>query len=173
VFPIVGMGASAGGLKAFEQFFSQLPSDCGMAFVLIPHLDPGHVSMLPELLRKYTQMPVVQVKDAMQVEPNTIYVIPPNKSMAIIHGTLLLTAVTEPRGLRLPIDTFFRSLAEDQGSNAIAVVLSGTGTDGTLGLRAIKEAGGLAIAQDAASAEYDGMPRSAPDRSAGLRPASR
>jgi two-component system CheB/CheR fusion protein len=155
------MGASAGGLKAFEQFFSKVPPDCGMAFVLIPHLDPGHVSMLPELLKKYTRMPVIQVKDSMQVEPNTIYVIPPNKNMAIMHGTLLLTDVTEPRGLRLPIDTFFRSLAEDQGSNAIAVVLSGTGTDGTLGLRAIKENGGLAIAQDAASAEYDGMPRSA------------
>jgi two-component system CheB/CheR fusion protein len=160
-FPIVGMGASAGGLKAFEQFFSKMPADCGMAFVLIPHLDPGHVSMLPELLKKYTQMQVVQVKDAMQVEPNTIYVIPPNKNMAIMHGTLLLSDVTAPRGLRLPIDTFFRSLAEDQESNAIAVVLSGTGTDGTLGLRAIKENGGLAIAQDAASAEYDGMPRSA------------
>jgi two-component system CheB/CheR fusion protein len=160
-FPIVGMGASAGGLKAFEQFFSKVPPDCGMAFVLIPHLDPGHVSMLPELLKKYTRMPVIQVKDSTQVEPNTIYVIPPNKKMAIMHGTLLLTDVTEPRGLRLPIDTFFRSLAEDQGSNAIAVVLSGTGTDGTLGLRAIKENGGLAIAQDAASAEYDGMPRSA------------
>jgi two-component system CheB/CheR fusion protein len=155
------MGASAGGLKAFEQFFSKVPPDCGMAFVLIPHLDPGHVSMLPELLKKYTRMPVLQVKDAMQAEPNTISIIPPNKNMAIMHGTLLLSDVAEPRGLRLPIDTFFRSLAEDQGSNAIAVVLSGTGTDGTLGLRAIKENGGLAIAQDAASAEYDGMPRSA------------
>ncbi|HEY7322530.1 MAG TPA: chemotaxis protein CheB [Candidatus Binatia bacterium] len=160
-FFIVGMGASAGGLKAFEEFFSKMPPDSGMAFVLIPHLDPGHVSMLPELLRKYTQMDVVQVKDGAEVDPNTIYVLPPNRKMAIMQGRLILTEPTEPRGLRLPIDTFFRSLAEDQESHAIAVVLSGTGTDGTLGLRAIKEHGGFAIAQDAGSAEYNGMPQSA------------
>ncbi len=160
-FFVVGMGASAGGLKAFEEFFSKMPPDSGMAFVLIPHLDPGHVSMLPELLRKYTQMDVIQVKDGAEVEPNTIYVLPPNRKMAIMQGRLILTEPTEPRGLRLPIDTFFRSLAEDQDSYAIAVVLSGTGTDGTQGLRTIKEHGGIAIAQDAGSAEYNGMPNSA------------
>lgn len=158
---IVGIGASAGGLKAFEHFFSRMAPDSGMAFILIPHLDPGHVSMLPELLRKYTAMALLQANDGTKVEPNTIYIIPPNKKMAIKRGTLMLTEPTEPRGLRLPIDTFFRSLAEDQGSNAIGVILSGTATDGTMGLKAIKQAGGLVIAQDPASAEFDGMPRSA------------
>jgi two-component system, chemotaxis family, CheB/CheR fusion protein len=117
--------------------------------------------MLPELLRNYTKMAVLQAKDGAKVEANTIHIIPPNKKMAINHGTLVLTEPTEPRGLRLPIDAFFRSLAEDQGRNAIGVILSGTGTDGTLGLKAIKDAGGLVIAQDLASAEFDGMPRSA------------
>lgn len=158
---IVGIGASAGGLRAFEQFFSQMPPDSGMAFILILHLDPTHVSMLPELLKKYTEMPLRQAEDGVKVEANTIHIIPPNKKMAIKHGTLVVTAPTEPRGLRLPIDTFFRALAEDQGSNATGIILSGTGTDGTLGLKAIKDAGGLVIAQDLASAEFDGMPRSA------------
>jgi two-component system, chemotaxis family, CheB/CheR fusion protein len=148
-------------LKAFERFFSKMTPDSGMAFVLVPHLDPSHVSMLPELLRKYTKMALFQAEDGTKVEPNTIYIIPPNKKMAIKHGSLVLTEPTEPRGLRLPISAFFRSLAEDQGSNAIGVILSGTGTDGTLGLKAIKDAGGLVIAQDLASAEFDGMPRSA------------
>ena len=160
---IVGIGASAGGLKAFEQFFSHMPPDSGMAFILILHLDPTHVSMLPELLRKYTEMPIRQAEDGAKVEANTIHIIPPNKKMAIKHGTLFLTEPTEPRGLRLPIDTFFRSLAEDQGNTAIGVILSGTGTDGTLGLKAIKDTGGLVIVQDLASADFDGMPRSAID----------
>jgi two-component system CheB/CheR fusion protein len=160
---IVGIGASAGGLKAFELFFSKMPPDSGMAFILIPHLDPSRVSMLPELLRKYTEMPLLQANDGTKVERDTIYIIPPNKKMAINHGTLVLTEPTEPRGLRLPIDGFFRSLAEDQGSNAIGIILSGTGTDGTMGLKAIKDAGGLTIAQDLLSAEFDGMPRSAID----------
>jgi two-component system CheB/CheR fusion protein len=135
--------------------------DSGIAFILVPHLDPSRVSMLPELLRKYAAMAVVQADDGTKVEPNTIYITRPNKKMAIKHGTLALTEPTEPRGLRLPIDGFFHSLAEDQGSNAIGVILSGTGTDGTLGLKAIKQSGGLVIAQDPASAEFDGMPRSA------------
>ena len=122
---IVGIGASAGGLKAFELFFSKMPPDSGMAFILIPHLDPSRVSMLPELLRKYTEMPLLQANDGTKVERDTIYIIPPNKKMAINHGTLVLTEPTEPRGLRLPIDGFFRSLAEDQGSNAIGIILSG------------------------------------------------
>ena len=120
---IVGIGASAGGLKAFEHLFSKMTPDSGMAFILVPHLDPGHVSMLPELLRKYTEMTVLQAHDGTKAEPNTIYIIPPNKKMAIKQGALVLTEPTEPRGLRLPIDAFFRSLAEDQGSNAIGVIL--------------------------------------------------
>lgn len=158
---IVGIGASAGGLKAFELFFSSMPSDSGMAFILVPHLDPSRVSMLPELLKKYTEMPLLQADDGTKVKRDTIYIIPPNKKMAINHGSIVLTEPTEPRGLRLPIDGFFRSLAEDQGSNAIGIILSGTGTDGTMGLKAIKDAGGLTIAEDLASAEFDGMPRSA------------
>ncbi len=160
---IVGVGASAGGLKAFGDFFSHMTPDSGMAFILILHLDPTHVSMLPELLRKYTKMAVPQVKAGTKVEPDSIYIIPPNKKMTTKHGRLILAEPSEPRGLRLPIDTFFRSLAQDQGSRAIGVILSGTGTDGTMGARAIKEAGGLVIAQDLASAEFDGMPRSAID----------
>jgi two-component system CheB/CheR fusion protein len=161
ILPIVGIGASAGGLRAFEQFFAHMPSDGGMSFVLVPHLDPSHASMLPDLLKKYTKMSVVQAEDGMKVEPNRVQVIPPNTEMVIMHGTLLLTKPKEPRGLRLPIDTFFRSLAEDQKDNAICVILSGNGTDGTLGLRAIKAEFGMAMAQDTASAEYESMPRSA------------
>ena len=160
---VVGIGASAGGLKAFELFFAKMTADSGMAFILVPHLDPSRVSMLPELLRKYTEMPVLQAEDRTKVKRNTIYIIPPNKKMAINLGTLVLTEPTERRGLRLPIDGFFHSLAEDQGSKAIGIILSGTGTDGTAGVKAIKEAGGLVIAQDLASAEFDGMPRSVID----------
>jgi two-component system CheB/CheR fusion protein len=159
--PIVGIGASAGGLKAFEQFFENMPPDNGIGFVLIPHLDPGHVSMLPDLLRKHCQMPVLQVQDGMTVRGDCVHVIPPNREMVIIHGKLLLKTPREPRGLRLPINTFFRSLAEDQKDMAICVILSGNGTDGTLGLKAIKAELGMAMVQDPASAEYDGMPRSA------------
>jgi len=158
---IVGIGASAGGLRALELLFSQMPPDSGAAFVLILHLDPSHVSMLPELLRKYTEMAILQAKDGAKVEANTIYIIPPNKKMAITHGALVVTEPTEPRGLRLPIDGFFRSLAEDQESNAIGIILSGTGADGTIGLKAIKDRGGLVITQDLVSAQFDGMPRSA------------
>jgi two-component system CheB/CheR fusion protein len=161
IAPIVGIGASAGGLKAFEQFFANMPPDSGLAFVLVPHLDPSHASMLPDLLKKYTRMSVVQAEDGMKAQPNGVQVIAPNTEMVIMHGTLLLKKPREPRGLRLPIDTFFRSLADDQKDNAICVILSGNGTDGTLGLRAIKAELGMAMAQDPASAEYDSMPRSA------------
>lgn len=159
-FPIVGIGASAGGLKAFEQFFANMPPDSGMAFILIPHLDPSHVSLLPELLGKYSAMTIHQVENGAKVEPNRVYIIPPNKQMTIRHRVLLLNVPDEPRGQRLPIDAFLRSLAADQGRNTCGVILSGTGMDGTLGVKAIKEAGGLVIAQDPASAEYDGMPAS-------------
>jgi two-component system CheB/CheR fusion protein len=158
---IVGIGASAGGLEAFSQFFSNMPADSGMAFVLIPHLDPTHKSIMDELLRKYTSMPVSQVTEGMEVAADHVYVIPPDRNMAIFHGKLQLIAPTERRGLRHPIDYFLRTLAEDQGEKAIAVILSGTGTEGTLGLRAVKGEGGLVLVQDIKSAKYDGMPGSA------------
>jgi len=159
--PIVGIGASAGGLEAFETFFKAMAPDTGLAFVLVAHLDPTHVSLLPELVRKWTQMPVSQIENGLQVEPNYVYVIPPNRNLHILHGTLQLLERTQPRGLNLPIDAFFRSLAQDQGGNAIGIVLSGTGTDGTIGLKAIKGEAGMTMAQDRESASYDGMPRSA------------
>ena len=160
-FPIVGIGASAGGLEAFESFFKEMPPDSDIAFALVSHLDPTHTSILPELIQKKTKMSVKQVKDGMKVEPNHVYIIPPNKEMAILNGTLQLLKKVTPRSIHLPIDSFFRSLAKDQTSNAIGIILSGTGTDGTLGLRAIKEEAGMVMVQDLDSAKYDGMPRSA------------
>ncbi len=160
-FPIVGMGASAGGLEAFEQFFTHAPLNIGMAFILVPHLDPGHASMMTELLRRVTKLEVNEAQDGVKVNPNRIYVIPPNKDMSIYHGTINLETPTKTRGLRLPIDSFFRSLAEDQGELAVGIILSGTGTDGTLGLRAIHGAGGIVMVQDPSSAKYAGMPGSA------------
>jgi two-component system CheB/CheR fusion protein len=162
-FYIVGMGGSAGALEAFEQFFHNLPSDSGMAFVLVPHLDPTHKGIMPELLQRLTPMKVLQVKDGMKVQPNMVYVIPPNKDMAILHGCLQLLEPSAPRGLRLPIDFFFRNLAEDQKEWSIGIILSGMGTDGTLGLKAIKEQMGMAMVQEPSSAKYDSMPRSAID----------
>ena len=163
VFPIVGIGASAGGLAAFEAFFSAMPADIdpGMAFVLVQHLAPDHKSILTELVKRYTRMRVYEVEDGMKVLPNCAYIIPPNRDMAFLNGSLQLLEQVSPRGQRLPIDFFFRSLAQDQRERAIGVVLSGTGSDGTLGVRAIKGEGGMVIAQDPASTEYDGMPRSA------------
>src|SRR5882672_10244792 len=160
-FPIVGLGASAGGLEAFEQFFRKVPRDIGMAFVLVPHLDPSHSSILTEILQRSTVMPVVEAQDRMAVVPNGVYVIPPNRDMAIFHGALQLSVPEQPRGHRMPIDAFLRSLAEDQGEHAIGVILSGTGTDGTLGLRSILGAGGVSFVQEPTSAKYDGMPVSA------------
>lgn len=160
-FYIVGIGASAGGLEAFEQFFKHMPVDSGLAFVLIPHLSPEHKSMLPELLRRYTQMETVQVEGNMKVNPNRVYIIPPNKDLAISKGILSLEMPTEQRGIRHPIDYFFRSLAIDKGERAICVILSGTGSEGALGLRAIKGEGGLVLVQDPKEAKYNGMPESA------------
>ncbi|MBI4788149.1 MAG: PAS domain-containing protein [Chloroflexi bacterium] len=159
--PIVGVGASAGGLEAFTQLLRALPTDTGMAFVLVQHLDPEHESVLTELLGKATPMPVHQVQDGMPVEPNCVYVIPPKANIAVWHGTLSLLPRAETHGQHMAIDHFFRSLADDQQSQAIGVVLSGTASDGTLGLAAIKAAGGVTFAQDSASAKFDGMPRSA------------
>ncbi len=162
-FPIVGIGASAGGLAAFEAFFSGMPADTepGMAFVLVQHLAPDHKSILTDLIRRYTRMQVFEVEDGMEVQINCAYIIPPNRDMAFLNGTLQLLEPAAPRGQRLPIDFFFRSLAQDQCGRAIGVVLSGTGRDGTLGVRAIKGEGGMIMAQNPESTEYDGMPRSA------------
>jgi two-component system CheB/CheR fusion protein len=162
-FPIVGIGASAGGLAAFEAFFSGMPPDrdTGMAFVLVQHLAPDHKSMLTELIRRYTHMQVLEVEDGMTVHPNCAYIIPPNHDMAFLQGALHLLDPVAPRGQRLPIDYFFQSLADDQREHAIGIVLSGTGSDGTMGVRAIKDAGGMVMAQTPSTCEFDGMPHSA------------
>ncbi len=162
-FPIVGIGASAGGLAAFESFFSGMPADAdpGMAFVLVQHLAPDHKSILSDLVRRYTRMQVYEVEDGIEVLPNCTYIIPPGRDMALLNGTLQLLEPAAPRGLRLPIDFFFRSLAHEQRERAICIVLSGTGSDGALGVRAIKGEGGMVMAQSPESTEYDGMPQSA------------
>lgn len=162
-FPIVGIGASAGGLAAIEAFFSGMPAkkDPNMAFVLVQHLAPDHKSILTELVKRYTRMQVFEVEDGMAVRPNCVYIIPPNRDMAFLNGLLQLLEPTAPHGHRLPIDFFFRSLAQDQHERAIGIVLSGTGSDGTLGVRAIKGEGGMVMAQSSDSAEYNGMPSSA------------
>lgn len=160
-FQIVGVGASAGGLEALEQFFAGVPKNSGMAFVVVQHLDPDRHGLLPELLQRRTPMLVQQAGNRMKTRPDCVYVIPPNKDLVILHDTLYLLDRLAPHGLRLPIDSFFRSLAEDRRERAIGVILSGMGSDGTLGLRAIKEQGGLALVQDPAEAKFDGMPRSA------------
>ncbi len=162
-FPIVGIGASAGGLAAFEAFFSAMPSftDPGMAFVLVQHLAPDHKSILTGLIQRYTRMKVFEVENGMEVQPNCAYIIPPGRDMAFIGGALQLLEPIAPRGRRLPIDFFFESLATDQEERAICIVLSGNGSDGTLGVRAIKSGGGMAMAQTPGSAEYDSMPKNA------------
>ncbi len=160
-FPIVGIGASAGGLEALTQFFENMPEDSGMAFVVIQHLDPNHVDLLPEILQKITRLKVVQATDQVNVKPNCVYVIPPNKSMSLLNGALHLFDPVESRGLRLPIDIFFRSLAEDRLEKSIGIILSGMGSDGSLGLKAIKEKNGMVLVQDPATAKFDGMPHSA------------
>ena len=159
--PIVGVGVSAGGFEAFRELLKALPSDTGLALVLVQHLDPGHESLLAKLLSKATAMPVAEVEEGMTVEPNHVYVIPPNKTMGIANGTLHLMARGEPMAKHLPIDYFLTSLAADRGNRAIGVILSGTASDGTMGLKAIKSEGGITFAQDIKSAKYDGMPRSA------------
>jgi len=160
-FPVVGMGASAGGLEAFEQFFAKMPHNSGMAFVIVSHLAPAHKSLMPDLLRKYTKMNLHQVEDGMEVRPNTIYIIPPNKDIIISKGALLLMEPEVTQGIRHPINVFFRSLAGDLKEKAVCIVFSGTGTEGTLGLQAVKAEGGFVIVQSPESASYDSMPRSA------------
>jgi len=160
-FPIVGIGASAGGLEALELFLGKMPINIGMAFVVIQHLDPNYVGMMPELLQRVTLMKVLQASDWLKVQPNCIYVIPPNKSLSIQDGILHLSNPVETRGLRLPIDFFFRSLAEEQQEKSIGIILSGMGSDGSLGVKAIKEKKGLVLVQDPKSAKFDSMPRHA------------
>lgn len=158
---IVGIGASAGGLEALEQLFRHLSASTGAAFVVVQHLSPNFESLMDELLQRHTQMPVRKVTDELEVEPNTVYLIPPRKEMIIASGKLLLSNKPEGAGLALPIDLFLRSLAEELGERAVGVVLSGTGSDGSRGVRAIHEAGGMVIVQSEASSKFDGMPRSA------------
>jgi len=159
--PVVGLGASAGGLEAFMGFFDAMPADSGMAFVLIQHLDPDHKSLTAELIAKHTSMPVQQINDQMRVEANQVYVIPPNKNVSISQGVLLLTQPVQEHGQRSPIDLFFCALADDQQENAICAILSGTGSDGSLGLKAVKGWGGLVLAQSPETSQFDGMPCSA------------
>jgi two-component system, chemotaxis family, CheB/CheR fusion protein len=160
-FPIVGIGASAGGLEAFRQLLGALPIDTGMAFVLVQHLDPYHESILAELLSEATLIEVSEVKGDMRVEPNRVYVIPPSKGLILVDGRLELVPRSPVGSAHMPIDSFLRTLADVQGSQAIGVILSGMGSDGTLGLQAIKGAGGIVFAQDPASAKNDAMPLSA------------
>lgn len=157
----VGIGASAGGLEALERFFRALPSDSGLAYIVVQHLSPDYKSLMVELLQRYTNMDVLRAEDGVEIEGDRVYLIPPRKSLTMYNGKLFLEDQQPHHALFLPIDIFFRSLAIDQGKNSIAIVLSGTGSDGTLGVRAVKEAGGMIMVQDESSSKFDGMPRSA------------
>lgn len=158
---IVGIGASAGGLAPLEQFFSDVPPSSGLAFVVVQHMDPHHKPLLGELLQRITTMPVREISQAQRVEPDAIYVIPPNTELTLVAGTLHLATPSQPRGHRLPIDVLFSSLARELGDQAVGVVLSGMGSDGTLGLQAIKSRGGLTLAQSPESAQFGAMPANA------------
>ncbi|HDQ08143.1 MAG TPA: chemotaxis protein CheB [Methanoculleus sp.] len=158
---IVGIGGSAGGLEALEAFFHAMPADEGLAFVLIVHLDPTHKSITDELIQRCTTLKVTEAKDNTAVEPNAVYIIPPGKNLSLLNGTIQLMSVTGTQGVRMPIDYFFRSLAKDRREKSIGIILSGMGTDGTLGLRAIQEVGGMTMVQNPESAKFDSMPRSA------------
>ncbi len=157
----VAIGASSGGLESLNVFFDHLPSNSGMAYIIIQHLDPTRKSLLAELLAKHTKMPVTEIKNKTELEPNTVYTIPPNKTLRVKNSTLLLSNITESSGKRTLINTFFNSLAEDQKEKAIGIILSGTGNDGTEGLAMIKKAGGLTIVQDLKTSKYKGMPQCA------------
>src|SRR5262245_61097977 len=159
--PVVGIGASAGGLEAFSQLLQALPRDLGMAIVLVQHLAPQHESALPVLLGSVSKLPVIQVSEGMRVEPNHVYVIPPNAQLTLLDGELRLSPRATDRSQFNPIDFFFRSLAESAEERSIAIVLSGTASDGAAGIREVKAAGGITIAQLPESAKYDGMPRAA------------
>ena len=160
-FPIVGIGASAGGLDALKSFFSNTSLGMGIGYVVVVHLSPKQNSILPELLQKVTELPVKAAADGEQILPDHVYVVSPNKEISVSGGLLLVRDLEQTSKDRLPIDYFFRSLAKDQGRNAFSVILSGTGTDGTLGMREVKNEGGLTIVQTEESAKYCGMPHSA------------
>jgi two-component system, chemotaxis family, CheB/CheR fusion protein len=160
---IIGIGASAGGLVALEQFLQRIPPGSGIACVVVQHLDPTQKALLPELLQRVTAMPVRAAEQDMRIEPDRVYVIPPNTELTVVDGRLQLAAPAEPRGMRLPVNVLFSSLASGQGERAIGVVLSGMGSDGTAGLQAIKAVGGLTAVQSPESAQFDSMPRSAID----------
>ena len=158
---VVGIGASAGGLKPIEEFFDNMPVDSGMSFVVVQHLSPDFKSLMDELLARHTKMAIHKVSDGVKIEPNSIYLIPPKKSMKMSEGRLLLTDKDKAPGLSLPIDIFFRSLAEDAGERAVAIVLSGTGSDGSRGVKDVRESGGLVLVQSLETVAFDGMPRAA------------
>jgi two-component system CheB/CheR fusion protein len=156
----VGIGASAGSLEALARFLDNMPADSGMIVVVVQHLERNHPSVLADLLGKHTQMSVLQAEDGVRAQPDHVYVIPPNAVLTLEQGVLRVASAAAT-GLRTPIDAFLRSLAQDQGENAVGIIVSGAGTDGTAGLRAIKENGGLALAQVPETAKYDSMPQSA------------
>jgi two-component system, chemotaxis family, CheB/CheR fusion protein len=160
-FPIVGIGSSAGGLETLQALFANMPADADIAFVIIQHLSPQHKSLMVELLAKHTPMTVRQIEDGMRLSPGCVYLTPPDKNVAIFNRSLHLMEPIKGRGINMPIDFFFRSLSEDQKERAIGIIVSGTASDGTLGIKAIKGEGGMAMVQDPATAKYDGMPRSA------------
>ena len=157
----VAIGASAGGLEAIETFFTHMPMNNGMAFIVIQHLSPDYKSLMVELLSKKIRIPVQRIEDGMNILPDHIYLIPPKSNITIFHGKLLLSEQDHSRLINLPIDIFMRSLAEDQGEKAVGIILSGTGSDGMRGVRTSKESGGMVMVQDVNSAKFDGMPRSA------------
>src|SRR5690348_3381010 len=160
-FPVVAIGASAGGLDAFRILLSALPAESGMAFILIQHLDPSHASMMVDLLARHTTMSVLEARDNMRLEPDHVYIIAPGRYLAVRDGALRLSSPGASQAVRMPFDVLLQSLAEEFGERAVCIILSGTGTDGSTGARAINEVGGLVVAQDPEEAEYDGMPHSA------------
>ena len=158
-FPVVGIGASAGGLEAFTQLLGHLPADTGMAFVFIQHLDPKHESQLADLLAKATSMPVVEARSDQSVRPNHVYVIPPGQVLLLDHGALRLQPLPAGRARHVVVDVLFRTLADSHGAHAAAVVLSGMDSDGAIGIKRIKERGGLTVAQDPDQAQHRSMPQ--------------
>ncbi len=159
-FPTVGIGTSAGGVRALQEFFENLPEDVNAAFVVIVHLDPAHQSELPNILAARTRMPVIQVTGRIPLQPGRVYVIPPNRQLVVADQHLSVAEFDEPRWQRTPIDLFFRSLAAQRGDD-FAIVLSGAGSDGAVGIKAVKEAGGIILVQDPEEAEYSSMPQNA------------
>ena len=160
-FGVVGLGGSAGSLAGLEQFFGALPADCGLAFVVVTHLSPEHESGLATVLQHFTSLPVFEITDGLRLRPNAVYVIPPNRDLSLLHGALLLFEPTQPKGRRLPIDFFFQSLAKDARERAVAIVFSGMGSDGAVGVKVVMENFGMVMAQEPAAAEYPSMPQAA------------